>query len=179
MDQLNKRAEKSLSAFHHGQRFVLNAVYQSPLPTGRGENFANNLFGAWNVSPIFVANSRRPFNVLTGSDINGDGYVTNDRPFPLGRNAGEGPTYYSFDLRLSRRFPFGADGTRNLEFIAEGFNLLNHTNFKTVNNTVGAIPPSALPNPIRGIAGAPTTTPLAYTSAYDPRQFQFGLKFNF
>lgn len=179
MDQLNKRAERALSPFHHAHRMVVSALYRSPLRTGRGEGFAKNLLGGWNVSPIFTANSWRPFNVLTGSDINGDGYVTNDRPFPLGRNMGQGPGLVSADLRLSRRFALGSKESRNLEFIAEGFNLANRTNFKTVNNTVGAGPAAALPAPIRGIEGLPATAPLAYTSAYDPRQFQLGLKLNF
>lgn len=179
MDQLNKRAERSLSAFHHAHRLVVNALYESPLKTGRDAGFAENVFGGWNVSPIFVANSWRPFNVLTGADINGDSYVTNDRPFPAGRNIGRGPDYFSFDLRLSRRFALGGEGARNIEFIAEGFNLFNRTNFRTVNNTVGNVPFNSLPGPIRGIEGAAPTTPLAYTSANDPRQFQFGLKFNF
>ncbi len=179
MDQLNKRTERALSAFHHAHRVVVNAVYRSPLPTGPGESAANNIFGAWSVSPIFQANSWRPFNVLTGADINGDGYVTNDRPFPLGRNMGQGPKFVSFDLRLSRRFPFGKNEARSIEFLAEGFNLANHTNFKTVNNTVGVGPAALLGTEIHGIAGLPATTPLAYTSAYDARQFQFGLKLNF
>jgi len=178
MDQLNKRAERALSPFHHSHRVVVNATYESPLKTGQGEGFANTLFGGWNLSPIFVANSRRPFNVLTGVDINNDGYVTNDRPWTLGRNAGQGPRYWSFDLRLDRRFPLGSEA-RALELLAEGFNLFNHTNFRSVNNTVGNIAASALPNPIRGIVGASPTTPLAYTAASDPRQFQIGIKFSF
>jgi hypothetical protein len=179
MDQLNKRGERSLSPFHHAHRVVVNALYQSPWKTGRGESFSRNLFGGWNVAPIVVANSWRPFNVLTGADINGDGYVTNDRPFPAGRNIGQGPKLVSVDLRLSRRFGFGVDGKRNVEFIAEGFNLINRTNFRTVNNTVGNVPFGSLPNPLRAFAGGSPTSPLAYTSAYDPRQFQFGMKVNF
>lgn len=179
MDQLNKRAEKGLSPFHHAHRLVVNALYRSPLAAGRGESLAGNLFGGWNLSPIFQANSWRPFNVLAGADINGDGYVTNDRPFPLGRNMGRGPGFVSFDLRLSRRFPLGSAESRSIEFIAEGFNLANHTNFKTVNNTAGVGPASALGSTIRGIEGLPATAPLAFTSAQDPRQFQFGMKISF
>jgi hypothetical protein len=179
MDQLNKRAERALSAFHQSHRFVLNALYQSPLKPGRGAGFANNLFGGWTIAPIVVANSWRPFNVLTGVDINGDRYVTNDRPAFAGRNIGQGPKYVTADLRLARRFALGDEGRRTLEFIAEGFNLANRANFRTVNNTVGPVPLASLPNPIRGQKGPPPTVPLAYTSAFDPRQFQFGLKLNF
>ncbi len=170
MDQLCKRCERSLSSFHHSHRVVMNGVYQST-----AKNF---ILHGWNLSPIFSANSARPFNILTGVDINGDSYVTNDRPFPAGRNIGRGPGYISFDMRLSRRFIFSHDEKRSIEFIAEGFNLANHTNFRTVNNTVGAVPLSSLPNPIRGIAGGSPTSPLSWTSAYEARQFQFGLKLN-
>jgi hypothetical protein len=179
MDQLCKSCERSLSPFHHAHRVVVNALYRSPLKTGRGESFANNLFGDWNVSPIFSANSWRPFNLLTGSDINNDSYVTNDRPWPLGRDAGRGPGLVSFDLRLSRKFNLAREGKTSLEFIAEGFNLANHTNFKTVNNTVPYAQASSLPASLKGIAGVAPTVPMAFTSAYDPRQFQFGLKLHF
>ncbi|WP_321476105.1 carboxypeptidase regulatory-like domain-containing protein [uncultured Paludibaculum sp.] len=171
MDQLCKRCERALSPFHHSHRVVINAVYQSPAH--------NYLLAGWSLAPIFQANSGRPFNLLAGVDVNGDNYTTNDRPFPAGRDIGRGPSYVSFDLRLSRRFRLGQAEHRTLEFLAEGFNLANHTNFRTVNNTVGAVPLSAVPRPIAGIKGAAPTTPLAFTSAFDPRQFQFGLKLSF
>ena len=83
----------------------------------------------------------------------------------------------AFDLRLSRRFALGSE-RRNLEFIAEGFNLLNRTNFKSLNNTVGNITVEQLPQPLVGIRGVPTN-PLSFTSAFDARQFQFGVKINY
>lgn len=168
-DQLNPRAERSLSSFHQKHRFVANAVFESPA--------ANSLLGGWVVSPIFIANSGRPFNVLTGVDNMGDRRVNTHRPLRAGRNIGMGPSYYSADLRLSRRFALGSEH-RTLEFIAEGFNLLNRTNFRTVNNVVGNITVEQLPAPLEGFRGSPTE-PLAFTSAFDPRQFQFGLKLNF
>ena len=75
-------------------------------------------------------------------------------------------------------FTFGQQEQRNLEFTAEGFNLLNRTNFKSLNNTVGDVRLEDLPNPIVGIRGNPTS-PLSFASAFDPRQFQFGVKINF
>jgi hypothetical protein len=167
MDQLCKRCERSLSAFHHAHRVVVHALYESPAQNGwlRG----------WNIAPIFMANSWRPFNLLAGLDVNGDNYTTNDRPFPAGRNIGRGPNFVTFDLRLSRRFRLASE-RNSLEIIAEGFNLANRTNFRTVNNTVGAVPLAALPQPVRAVRGASPTTPLAYTSALDARQFQFAMK---
>ena len=72
---------------------------------------------------------------------------------------------------------FGEKG-RNVELLEEEFNLLNHTNFWTVNNVVGAISVGDLPQPLAGMRAA-ATSPLAFTSAYDPRQYQFGVKVNF
>ena len=168
-DQLNARAERALSPFHQKHRFVGSAVLESPV--------SNSVLGGWLVSPIFVANSGRPFNVLTGVDNMGDRRVNTHRPARAGRNIGMGPSYHSFDMRLSRRFLLGGEN-RNLEFIAEGFNLFNRTNFRSVNNVVGNITVEQLPTPIVG-SRAPTETPLAFTSAFDPRQFQFALKLNF
>jgi hypothetical protein len=72
----------------------------------------------------------------------------------------------------------GGEGSRTLEFIAEAFNILNRTNFRTVNHTVGNVSLDSLPRPVEAFRGSPSQ-PLAYTSALDPRQFQFGLKFNY
>jgi hypothetical protein len=108
----------------------------------------------------------------------GDNHSTTHRPLRAGRNIGKGPDYFSLDARLGRKFPLGRNERRNLEFLAEGFNLLNRTNFKSLNNTVGDITVEDLPRPLVGQRGIPTA-PLSFTSAFDPRQFQFGLKVNF
>jgi hypothetical protein len=168
-DQLNARAERALSPFHQKHRFVASAVFESSVQ--------NSLLGGWVLSPIFTATSGRPFNVLTGVDNMGDRRVNTHRPLGAGRNIGRGPAYQSLDLRLSRRFSLGAEG-RNLEFIAEGFNLFNKTNFRSVNNVVGNITVNELPPDIEGFRGLPSE-PLAFTSAFDPRQFQLGVKINF
>lgn len=168
-DQLNARAERSLSPFHQKHRFVLSAVMESTV--------RNSLLGGWVLSPIFIMNSGRPFNVLSGIDSFGDRRANNHRPLRAGRNIGTGPNFRSVDMRVSRRFALGSE-RRNLEFIAEGFNLLNRTNFRSLNNVVGNITVEQLPSRLQGFAGVPTQ-PLAFTSAFDPRQLQFGLKINF
>jgi hypothetical protein len=79
-------------------------------------------------------------------------------------------SYFSVDARLSRKIRFSE--TMNLELIAEGFNLFNRFNeasgnpFYTVVNGFGK----------RAGNGKYYSQP---TSAYDPRQFQFGMRFNF
>jgi hypothetical protein len=161
-DQLNARADRALSGFHQAHRFVANAV------------LAPEALGGFTLSPILVAGSGRPFNVLTGFDNLGDRHSTTHRPVHAGRNIGRGPDYFTIDARLSRKF--GGE-KRNIEFVAEGFNLLNRTNFKSLNNTVGDVRLSDLPRPLVGLRG-PTTEPLSFTSAFDPRQFQLGVRVN-
>jgi hypothetical protein len=68
------------------------------------------------------------------------------------------------DMRLSRRFQFSE--RVSLDVLAEGFNLFNRANYGVPNNTFGAGT-----NPLPSF-GQPTL-------AFDPRQFQFGLKLNF
>ena len=163
-DQLNARAERALSSFDQRHRFVASAVVQP----------------GWGLtmSPILTASSGRPFNLLAGFDNLGDRHPTTHRPFGAGRNIGRGPGYFSADLRISRRFAFGTDGKRGVEVTAEGFNLLNRTNFKSVNSSVGSLALAQLPSPIVGRAGNPTA-PLSFTAAFAARQFQLGLKISF
>jgi hypothetical protein len=175
-NQLNARADRGLSAFHEKHRFVANAALESPYHRNSGTT--GWLLADWTFSPILSAHSFRPFNILTGYDTLGDGQANTHRPLGAGRNIGRGPNFFSLDARLTRIIPISADGQARLIVIAEAFNLLNRTNFLTVNNIVGSLPLSALPQPLTGLRGDPTQ-PLSYTSASDARQFQFGLKVEF
>jgi hypothetical protein len=83
----------------------------------------------WSVSPIFVAQSGRPFNLLLGGiDSNNDLRSSSDRPGQAGRNTGIGEDFYSFDLRLARRLL--VKESRFLELTFEAFNLFNQTNLQ-------------------------------------------------
>ncbi len=81
----------------------------------------------------------------------------------LGRNTSVRPGLVEVDLRISRKFDFRERW--NIEFIAEGFNLLNRFNVADVNPLCDPTDPAACR------AGEPT-------AALDPRQFQFALKIN-
>jgi hypothetical protein len=104
-----------------------------------------------------------PFNVLVGSDRNFD-TNNNDRPLGVGRNTGRGFDFASLDLRLSRRFELTE--RVDLQLLAEGFNVLNRSNLGIPNNTFGS---GVQPLPRFGQP----------TAAFDPRQFQFGMKVSF
>ncbi len=180
---LNMRADRSLSSFDQRHRFVVSGVLQSP--------WKSAIVRDWLVSPIFVAQSGRPFNLLLGFDANADGRAQSDRPGQAGRNTGRGEAFYSFDTRLSRRFL--VRDSRFLEVTFEAFNLFNRTNFGGINNTLGGactdsggnIIPCTLTGAtplsnfsLRGRADRKPTQPLGFTSAFDPRQIQIGVRYN-
>jgi hypothetical protein len=169
-NQFRPREDRGLSQFNQKHRAVVAALYESP---------SHNVWlRNWTTSLIFTANSGRPFNILTGTDNFGDGNVTTHRPIGAGRDIGKGPAFVDADLRITRFIHLSHDSRYGLSLIAECFNTLNHTNFATVNNIVGDVPLSSLPANLTGQRTSPST-PLAFTSAFDPRQFQFAVKFSF
>ena len=170
------RNERALSTYHRGHRFVANVVAQSPWETAKGRGFGHNLLADFTLSGIVAANSFAPFNLTTGFDSLGDRHTDTHRPWGLGRNAGKGPDFFSVDMRLTRAFPLSE--AMSLQVIGEAFNLLNRTNFKTVNGVVGNASIEDLPANLVGRRN-PVTEPLSFASAFDPRQFQFTLRLTF
>ena len=193
-DNLNFRAERSDSLFDQRHRFVFSGVISSPENWRSGDSGFRRFMSGFTVSPIIEFSSGRPFNILAVGDANGDFQSTNERPsvlpngtlcanlvdcpagfstFPvsgnLGRNMGITHNYFSVDMRLTRKIRFGE--RLSLDLIAEGFNLFNRFNeaaanpFYQVVNAFG-----------ERKGGKYFSEP---TSAFDPRQFQFGFKLNF
>jgi len=173
-DETNLRAERALSAFEQRHKVVVAGVFESPWKGVAGSNLAERLFSGFTISPVFRANSSRPFNLLVGADINNDRHPTTDRPPGAGRNSGIGPNFCTFDLRLTRQFGLGEE--RNLQFTFEAFDLLNRTNFSSVNNTVGVIGP---PFNLSASSALSPSQPLAYTAALPRREIQLGVRLNF
>jgi Carboxypeptidase regulatory-like domain len=167
-DEVNLRAERSVSDFDERHKVALAAVLDSPWLHSR-------ILSGFQFSPIVSYHSGHPFNLLAGADINGDGHFTNDRPPGAPRNSGIGPDYIDFDLRLSRKFKLSERSA--LLFTAEGFNTTNRTNFATVNNVVGA--EMAPPFSVRGTAMLSPSQPLGYTAALPQREIQLGARINF
>jgi Carboxypeptidase regulatory-like domain/TonB-dependent Receptor Plug Domain len=181
--------ERSLSAFDIRHNFVVSGVVQSP-------------FNSWalrdiSLSPTIFIRSGIPFTMRTGADINGDTRGGTDRLFHIGRNTGIGPNYRSVNLRLSKSFRFEKDGPMRIELTADAANLFNRTNFAAVNEiipvTVSPTGVLTFPNVLSAAdynAGTVRLTgrkdrdftkgdPLSFTSAFNPRQILWGLKFVF
>jgi hypothetical protein len=162
-NQLDLRAERSLSSFDQRHRLVLSSVVTP--------------YGGITVAPIFTYSSGHPFTLLMGFDANNDTQANTDRPPFAGRNTGRGPNYIDFDLRIAKEFRFKGDSNYRIEAIAEAFNLFNRVNFSGINNTVGTR--TFADYRVEGNRNAKPVDPLGFTSAFDPRQIQLGAKFKF
>src|SRR5262249_34929371 len=64
-----------------------------------------------------------------------------------------------------------------LQFIADGFNVTNRTNYASVNNIVAA--PFAPPFNVRGTAAVSPSQPLGFTAAFPRREIQLGVRLSF
>ncbi|MBV9625930.1 MAG: carboxypeptidase regulatory-like domain-containing protein [Acidobacteria bacterium] len=185
--------ERATSLFDQRHRFVFSGVYQSGKA---GSGLKGALLSDWTFAPLIEFGAGRPFNIITGNGDNlqlssltgrpntfvnpacvalGNPAVTSrfspTRVFEepciaefdgtlasldgnLGRNAGLTPWTVFNDLRVAKQIVVGE--RVNLELIADLFNLANRNNTAAVS-------------PLFTNAGQPT-------AAYDPRQFQFGMK---
>jgi hypothetical protein len=188
-DQTCRRCERALSSFNQRHKVVAYATLQSPHRSAAST--FSRFFQDFLFTPIFRYNSERPFNILTGAELNNDRHNTTDRPYFAGRNIGIAPSFWAFDTRLSRRFAVREKAS--LEVMIETFNLLNHLNYASVNNTVSCS--ASLPAGSAGscyisdivqrygsLSGNDSYTPsqpFGFTAAFDPRRIQLGARFTF
>lgn len=190
--------ERANSTFDQRHRFVFSGVYQSG---NQGSGFWGKFFGNWTLAPIIEFSSGRPFNIITGTDQNFNFSTSTDRPNAVapgtpanacgnptvaskfsptgafqipcfvdsnpvdgiftgsldgntGRNSGTRPMTIFTDMRFAKTIKFGE--RVKLEGIMDMFNFINRFNVADVNSLYTE-------------AGQPT-------AAFDPRQFQFGLR---
>jgi hypothetical protein len=162
-------AERALSANDQRHRFVFSGTFD--LPFGDEEDgkksagAIDKLFGNVEAAPILMIGSGRPINPLTGFGANRNGaFPLSSRPLGFGRNSLVTSSQVQFDLRVLKFFKIGEHG--KLDFVAESFNLLNHTNVAALNQFYGTevapLPEFARPN-----------------KAGIPRQLQFSIDFEF
>ncbi len=199
--------DRAVSDFNIKNSFVANAVYTSPVHRG-GDSFARNLYSDFVVAPIVQVRDGVPFTELVpgigGPASNGNSsHTTEARPFHEGRNLGVGPGYSTFDLRISRGIVLKRDSPFRIDLIAQSSNVLNHTNFTSVQNifpNTGTVTPgvpttSAIVNTPEGnvdllngpynlrgfrpVGASQLTSPLAFKTAAPPRQISFGLELAF
>ena len=196
--------ESAPSSFDHRNRATASATYDLPFASG-ASGFTKAAFDGWRVNGIFTAQSGAPFTVNLSTSAGNEpadvgllNSTTNvERPnvsgnvnsgphtaaqwfntaafslpnaFTFGnesRNMVLGPAYLDLDLSLQKQFPVVREN--RLEFRLDLFNVLNHPNFN-------------LPGRIASFNATGTQTSPSFgaiTSAQDPRDLQFGLKYLF
>jgi hypothetical protein len=159
------------------------------------------LLDGWMISAIVMANSGRPFSLTDGFDQSGLGnnfwnsrpdavagckailgnvdrwydpacfrLQSAGRPGNLGRNTLTGPRFFTTDLALIKDIKLRESAT--VQFRAEVFNVLNHTNFGQPN------PDVFVQNATGGVDVSPTAGQITSTTTA-ARQIQFGLKILF
>jgi hypothetical protein len=184
-DNRNFRAERADSLFDQRHRFVFSGMIMSPASWRSGDGL-HKFMSDFTIAPILEISSGRPFNILTNQDTNNDQSSQTDRPNvaadgtllvpppfaagSLGRNAGVTHRFASLDMRLMRAVRIGE--RVRLDIIAEGFNLFNRFNEGSASPFIDDV--NAFKQ--RASNGRYYSRP---TAAFDPRQFQFGLKLNF
>jgi hypothetical protein len=157
-------AEKGPSVQDQRHRFVFSALYALP----RGLE----------ISSIVTIGSGRPFNILAGADLDGNGdggafpadrarTAPSDPATSIGRNAGTLPSQAIVDLRVKRRFRLA--GRTQVDGIFEVFNLFNRTNFTGIDSVFGSGAYPANPLPTFG----------QFQQAGPPRQVQLAAKVTF
>ncbi|HXB20885.1 MAG TPA: TonB-dependent receptor [Candidatus Solibacter sp.] len=155
--------ERALSRQNVPQRYTLSFISEVPRSV--------RILHDFKFSSLLSLESGQPFNIFAGSDANHDGNPLSDRPGNLGRNSLPGPGYASFDMRVGRAFQLKE--RLRAELSGDMFNLFNRTNIKDLNTLYGTTvftgPAGA--SPVLGF-GTPR-------DAFNPFQFQFGVKLSF
>ncbi len=174
---------------NYDHRHIFNTSIVATSPSKWKDAWTRRLLSDWELSAIISSYSGDWINPSSGADNSRTG-IGNDRPNyvkssrlgtrtitkwfdttaftpnPIGtfgnahRNSILGPGYVDLDLGFSRRFKFTE--TRDFQFRAESFNVLNHTNLLDPGSNLSA-----------------TATYGRVTSAADPRIIQLSAKIHF
>jgi hypothetical protein len=144
---LDQQAENGLSNFDRRHKFVISAVYNPTFFKNSDNKVGRAILNGWTIAPIFNAFSGSRYTAnLSGSPSSAFGFSQAGgingsngslRFALLPRNFFKQPAIKYTDLRVSRRFSI-TEGTK-LELLAEGFNIFNHTQVTSVNNTIYTI----------------------------------------
>ncbi len=200
LDPIDFRQEYGISNLDVRHSLATTVILQ---PRWRLSDFAGHIANGWMLSGVGHFYSGLPYTMRTAGslakefDLNGtaivglstnmNGYGGDNRIYGIGRNTYRYPATWKADLRLAKQFNLGQ--MRQLELIAESFNLFNHQNV-TELETVGYSIESGTVNGglprldfLTGLKSGQTEfgKPLNInaTNFYRERQLQFGARFRF
>ncbi|HEY1579366.1 MAG TPA: carboxypeptidase-like regulatory domain-containing protein [Terracidiphilus sp.] len=199
-DPIDFRQEYGTSSLDARHSATANVMVQ---PKWKLKDTAGRIANGWMLSGLGYFNSGLPFSMRTAGslakefNVNGtaivglssgmNGYGGDDRVYGVGRNTYRYPATWKADVRITKRFDLGQ--MRQLELMAESFNLFNHQNVTeletvgysiesgTVNGTLPRL------NYLTGLKTGQTEfgKPLNInaTDLYRERQLQFGARLRF
>jgi hypothetical protein len=201
LDPANFKQEYGTSDLDVRHSVSAYVIYETPWKL---RDFAGRLANGWTVSGIGRFHTGFPYTMRTtgslpevfdhttgaaivglGEGMNGSG--GDNRVYGVGRNTYRYPAVWKADTRLGKRFDLGK--MRELELMAESFNLLNHQNVTEIETTgyyiesgdsSGSLPTLNFMNGLKAnktAFGQPLN--INATNAYRERQFEFGLQFRF
>jgi hypothetical protein len=200
LDPIDFRQEYGTSSLDVRHSVTAAVILQ---PKWRVNDLAGHIVNGWMLSGIGNFHSGLPYTMRTAGslakefDVNGtaivalstgmNGYGGDNRVYGIGRNTYRYPATWKADLRLAKRFDLGQ--MRQLELMAESFNLFNHQNVTELETVGYTIEPGTvngeLPrlNFLTGIKTGQTEfgKPLDIngTDFYRERQLQFGARMRF
>jgi hypothetical protein len=147
LDPNDLRQEYGISSLDIRHSATATVILQ---PKWKLKNSAGFALNGWMLSGVGQFHSGLPYSMRTAGslakefDVNGsaivalgtgmNGYGGDNRVYGVGRNTFRYPATWKADLRVAKRFNLGQ--MRQLELIAESFNLFNHQNVTQVE-TVG------------------------------------------
>jgi len=190
LDPFNIRNEYGNSNFDIRQRSVLTAILGTPW---KKEGALGYLANGWQIAPVYQAQSGLPYSLVTSGSaplavsggINGSGGRSGIDV--IGRNTFRMPRTQVVDLRLSKKFNFTERYAA--EVSGQSYNLFNHVNATSVNNTGYIISSTATgcgtgvgasPNPCLNFNGPFGSITNANSNfAYSSRQVEIGFRFLF
>lgn len=200
LDPIDFRQEYGASDLDRRHHATAAVIVQ---PKFRLSESAGLFINGWTLSGVGHFSSGLPYTMrTTGSlakefDIHGqaivglstgmNGYGGDNRVYGVGRNTYRYPSTWNADLRVTKRFDLHQ--MRQLELIAESFNLFNHQNVTQIE-TVGYSIEQGTPNGIQprlsflgGLKSGRVEfgKPLNRNASdlYHQRQFQFGARMRF
>ncbi len=133
-DTLQPNADRALGDANVAHRFVFSGVWDIAYADHASNRVIRTLVGGWSLASITTLQSGRWYSARVNVDLNNDGNRFTDRSPGYGRNTIEGPGLQTVDLRVSKNVRLWHEGTE-LRFIGEAFNLLNHANFASIQQT--------------------------------------------
>ncbi len=200
LDPIDFRQEYGTSALDMRHSATAAVIIQSPWKL---RNSAGHLVNGWMLSGTAYFRSGLPYTMHTAGSLAKEfdstgsaivalstgmnGYGGDNRVYGVGRNTYRYPSTWKADLRLGKKFNLG--GIRQLEMMAESFNLFNHQNVTELETTGYSIESGTvtggLPrlNFLTGLKTGQTEfgQPLNInaTNFYQARQVQFGARLRF